>query len=245
MAESSNFILCMKWGNKYPAEFVNRLYRMVKRHLTLPFTMVCFTDDAHGIVPEVRCYPIPELALPEGLPERGWRKLTTFTTPLYDLQGTALFLDLDIVILRNIDHFFTHQAESKALWIIKDFKHQHRITGNSSVYRFPLGAFPELLPDFRARFTEIRTQFRNEQAYLSHFVHQRGQLQYWPKGWCLSYKYHALYPPVLDYLLPPRKPDCDILIFHGEVNPDQAIVGGGGKWYRHIKAAPWLADYWT
>lgn len=239
------FVLCMKWGTKYPAEFVNRLYRMVKRHLSLPFTMVCLTDDPTGIDENVRCYPIPSLDLPDGLPERGWKKLTTFSAPLYDLEGTALFLDLDIVILRNIDHFFTHEKDSKALWIIKDFKHQHRITGNSSVYRFTLGAFPDLLPHFRANFAEIRTQFRNEQAYLSDFVHQQSALRYWPKGWCLSYKYHALYPPVLDYFLPPRKPDCDILIFHGEVNPDQAIIGGGGKWYRHVKPAPWLSDYWS
>ena len=23
-----------------------------------------------------------------------------------------------------------------------------------------------------------------------------------------------------------------------------AIVGGGGKWYRHIRPAPWLAEFW-
>ena len=39
-----NIILCMKWGTKYGAEYVNRLYNMVKRHLTLPFKMVCLTD---------------------------------------------------------------------------------------------------------------------------------------------------------------------------------------------------------
>ena len=44
--------------------------------------------------------------------------------------------------------------------------------------------------------------------------------------------------------LAPRRPDCDILIFHGEINPDTAIAGGGGKWYRHVRPAPWLAEFW-
>ncbi|UJF23815.1 glycosyltransferase [Suttonella sp. R2A3] len=241
---SQRYILCMKWGDKYPAEYVNRLYRMVKRHLSLPFTMVCLTDNDEGIDPAVRCLPIPSLNLPDGLPERGWLKLTTFTPDLHGLQGTALFLDLDVVIMDNIDHFFTHQPAQQGVFIIRDWKRPWRKVGNSSVYRFELGAYPELLEDFRARFAEIRQQFRNEQAYLSWYVHQHNELHYWPSTWCKSYKYHALRPLPLSLWLMPKKPDCDILIFHGEVNPHDAITGGGGKWYRHILPAPWLKEYW-
>ena len=105
---SPRYVVCMKWGTKYGAEYVNRLYRMVKRHLTLDFTMVCLTDDSHGIDSAVRCYPLPTLNLPPNLPERGWNKLTTFAPTLYDLAGTALFLDLDVVIVDNIDALFTY-----------------------------------------------------------------------------------------------------------------------------------------
>lgn len=238
-----NYVICMKWGTKYSAIFVNRLFSMLKRHLTLPFELVCLTDDTTNIDPAVRCLPLPSLDLPAGLPERGWLKLTTFGD--LGLKGTALFLDLDVVILRNIDHFFHHEKENKSdLFIIKDWKRPWRITGNSSVYRFELNAFPDLLPYFRANFNEIRAKFRNEQAFLSDYLFQQNKLKYWDKNWCLSYKYHALYPPILDYFFAPRKPNCDILIFHGEINPDQAIVGGGGKWYRHIKPADWLAQEW-
>lgn len=240
------YVLCMKWGTKYTAEYVNRLHRMVKRHLTLPCTTICLTDDSRGIDPEILCHPIPSLKLPAGLPERGWLKLTTFTPDLYGLRGTALFLDLDVVILRNIDHFFTHHDDDpRNLYIIKDWRYPRRITGNSSVYRFTLGAFPQLLDDFRQRFADIRQTFRNEQAYLSWYAQQLGALRYWPQEWCKSYKYHALYPFPLDFFRNPRRPDCDILIFHGEINPDNAITGGGGKWYRHVRPAPWLAEYWS
>ena len=242
---TARYILCMKWGTKYPAEFVNRLYRMVSRHLSLPFTMVCLTDDAAGIDPAVVCHPIPPLDLPDGIPERGWRKLTTFAPDLYGLSGTALFLDLDVVILRNIGHFFTHAADARdAVFIIRDWKRPWRMVGNSSVYRFTLGAFPALLDDFRANFHDIRARYRNEQAWLSAYLRERDALRYWPEDWCKSYKYHALYPLPLSFFLAPRRPDCDILIFHGEINPDTAIAGGGGKWYRHVRPAPWLAEFW-
>lgn len=242
---NTHHILCMKWGDKYPAEYVNRLHRMVSRHLTLPFTTHCFTDDPHGIDPAIICHPIPSLDLPDGLPERGWRKLTTFTPDLYGLRGTALFLDLDVVILRNIDHFFTHHADDSArTYIIRDWRRPWRKVGNSSVYRFTLGAYPDLLATFRAHFTTIRREFRNEQAWLSHYLRECDALRYWPDNWCKSYKYHALYPLPLSLVCTPRRPDCDILIFHGEVNPDGAIRGGGGKWYRHIRPAPWLAEHW-
>ena len=227
---TARYILCMKWGTKYPAEFVNRLYRMVSRHLSLPFTMICLTDDAAGIDPAVVCHPIPPLDLPDGIPERGWRKLTTFATDLYGLSGTALFLDLDVVILRNIDHFFTHAADARdGVFIIRDWKRPWRMVGNSSVYRFTLGAFPALLDDFRANFHDIRARYRNEQAWLSAYLRERDALRYWPEDWCKSYKYHALYPLPLSFFLAPRRPDCDILVFHGEINPDTAIAGGGGS----------------
>jgi hypothetical protein len=93
------------------------------------------------------------------------------------------------VIVDNIDSFFTHSGD---FLIIHDWKRPWRITGNSSVYRFKLGAFPGLMPYFREHFDEIRQKFRNEQAYLSWYVDQEKKLSYWPDSWCKSYKYHCL-----------------------------------------------------
>ena len=47
-------VICMKWGTKYGPEYVNRLYAMVRRHLSGPFNFVCLTDNAAGIRPEVQ-----------------------------------------------------------------------------------------------------------------------------------------------------------------------------------------------
>lgn len=244
----NRYVICMKWGTKYPAEYVNRLYQMVARNLTLDFQMVCLTDDDTDIIPEVKCYPIPELALPEGLPERGWKKLTTFKPELYDLKGTALFLDIDIVITDNIDCFFTQQAKHKdSVLIIRDWKKPWRMIGNSSVYRFSIGEnrYPNLLSNFEQNFATIKNEVRHEQAYLSNYLREHHHLEYWDSSWCVSFKYQCIRPFPFSFMQAPRLPtDAKIVIFHGEVNPHDAIKGGGGKWYRHVKATPWIEDYW-
>lgn len=233
----------MKWGDKYGAEYVNRLYNMVSRNLTLPFEMICLTDNTEGIDENVQCFDIPPLDLPAGSPERGWNKLSTFEPDLYGLSGQALFLDLDVVITDNIDDFFTHAGD---FLVIHDWKRPWRITGNTSVYRFKLGAYPDVLPYFREHFDDIRKRFRNEQAYLSWFIDEHyKQLSYWPKSWCKSYKYHCLKPLPFSWWQPPELPaHTKIVIFHGEVNPPDAIAGQGGKWYRHILPSPWIEQYW-
>ncbi len=241
--ENSNYIFCMKWGTLYGAEYVNRLFSMVKKNLTYDFKMVCFTDDEEGIIKEVQCFPIPEINLDSNLPERMWKKLTTLKEDLYGLKGRALFLDLDIVIVDNIDCFFDVEGEFR---IIKDHSWRSwRITGNSSVYRFDIGKHGYVFDDFIANSEKHLKEHRNEQEYLTHAINDKGKLQYWPKEWCPSYKYDCLSRFPLAFWKKPEIPvGAKIIIFHGEINPHKAIVGGRGKWYRYVKPAPWVADYW-
>lgn len=240
MAEK--YIFCMKWGTLYGPEYVNRLYAMVKRNLNYEFKMVCFTDDEKGILPEIQCFPIPEMNLPGGLPERMWKKLSTLKAELYGLNGTALFLDLDIVIVDAIDPFFDYPGD---FLIIKDYRKQWRITGNSSVYRFEIGKHGYVFDDFLSNFAEIRKKHRNEQEYLTQAIYDRGKLAYWPAAWCPSYKYDCVSRIPFAFWATPKIPDgAKIIIFHGEINPHKAIKGGRGKWYRYVKPAPWVAEFW-
>lgn len=241
-------ILCMKWGTKYGPEYVNRLYGMVRRHLTGDFQMVCLTDDANGIRPEVLCRPIPQLDLhlKPGQRDGAWKKLTTFEADLYGLRGTALFLDLDVVVVGSLDDFFTQSGE---FLIIHDYprfwRFGERIVGNSSVYRFTLGAHADVLAYFREHMAEVQGQYRNEQEYLSHFLHKQGKLNYWPASWCPSFKYHGIPTWPTNYWNAPFIPkDARIVIFHGEVNPPDALAGKRNKRFAFIKPALWVADAW-
>lgn len=242
-SSSQRVVLCMKWGTKYGPEYVNRLYAMVRRHLRGDFRFVCLTDRGEGVRAEVECLPIPDLALPPGIPERGWKKLTTFEADLHGLRGHALFLDLDVVIVADITPFFEQPGD---FLIIHDWKRPWRVTGNSSVYRFELGAHADVLAKFRREAEAIRARFRNEQAYLSDEIHRQGKLQYWPDDWTASYKYHCIPPWPLNYWRTPElPPDARIIVFHGEVNPPDALAGRRNRRWRFVRPAPWVAEHWS
>lgn len=242
-ATDARVVLCMKWGTKYGPEYVNRLYGMVRRHLRGDFRFVCLTDDGQGVRQEVQCLPIPPLELPPGIPERGWTKLTTFAADLHGLTGTALFLDLDVVIVGDITPLFEAPGE---FLIIHDWKRPWRVTGNSSVYRFRLGAHPDLLSHFREHVNEVRAAVRNEQAYLSDYLHKQGRLAYWPAAWCVSWKYHCIPRFPANYWCDPFIPEgARILVFHGVMNPPDALSGRSNGNWRHARPAPWISDFWT
>ena len=166
----------------------------------------------------------------------------TFAADLHGLAGTALFVDLDVVIVGSLDDFFSEPGE---FLIIHDYKRPWRVTGNSSVYRFVIGAHPDVLSYFRDNFATVRERFRNEQAYLSDFMHRKGILAYWPASWCPSFKYHSIPRWPTNYWREPVvPPDARIVIFHGECNPPDALAGRRNRRFRFIQPARWVARHW-
>jgi hypothetical protein len=100
-------VICVKWGDKFSPEHVNRLYRMAKKNISLPFNFYCWTEDATGIYDDVKIIPLDQtLDL-----EAWWWKLTLFKEN--ELNGVSLFLDLDVVIQNNIDHLFDIAEHNK------------------------------------------------------------------------------------------------------------------------------------
>ena len=52
--------LCIKWGDKYSAEYVNKLYGMIDANYVNQFKLICFTDEPENIRDEVTVIPIPD-----------------------------------------------------------------------------------------------------------------------------------------------------------------------------------------
>jgi hypothetical protein len=235
-------IICMKWGEKFPVEYVNRLYAMVARTIDAKFKFVCFTDNSEGIRPEVEIQELPKLELPSGSPERGWRKLTVFKKDFGGLSGPTLFLDLDVVIVGKLDVFFSQPGD---FLIAHDKKNSKNRVGNSSVFRFEIGKFPQILDYFEKNSEEVKSEVRNEQAYLSRELAKLGELKFWEDEWVPSFKYKCCPSWLKSWFLAPSIPKgARIILFHGLPNPPEAIIGRSGKWYRHIQPSPWIKDYW-
>lgn len=232
----------MKWGDKYAPEYVNKLYGMIERNLSRPFLLTCFTEDAEGIRDEVNIAELPSIGLPEGEPERGWLKLATFQKTLAGLEGEVLFLDVDVVIVGSLDDFFEYDAEFA---ICFDEKKKKQKIGNSSVYRFRIGEHTDILEYFQDNFRSVQNSVRNEQAYLSNCMNDKGILNFWPKAWCPSYKYHCMHKWPFSYFKDSFIPKgAKVLIFHGHPEPHEAINGITTKWYRPVRKTKWIEKYW-
>lgn len=237
----------MKWGTLYGPEYVNRLYASVARNMTRPFRFVCLTDDETGLRHEVETLPIPDIRVDAPYTNRPWRKLAVYVPELGDLSGQALFLDVDLLITGPLDEFFDLPGE---YCVIHNWTHPNRIVGNTSVFRFEIGAHADLLELYESKPTQYWVdKYRIEQTFLSY---ELPKLTYWPKPWCISFKRHCLpggvkWPKaMLNWFLPSKLPaDARIVAFHGKPNPDDALVGHwpGGP-HKRLLPATWIADHW-
>ena len=236
MASAS--VLCMRWGDRYGPDYVNRLFAMVARHLTPPHRFVCLTDDPEGIRPEVECRPLPAIELADAPAHSGWRKLSCLGPKTDDL-GQVLFLDLDLVIVAGIDCLFAH---SGAFCIIENWTQKGRGIGNSSVFRFQAGAHHDVLKRFCADAAEIVRSWPNEQAYLSRSV---GEVTFWPQSRCRSFKHDCLPAlPLRPFRAARIPPGAKIIVFHGEPKPPDAARGVWPQSLTGLRPVSWVDEYW-
>ena len=240
MANTIANVACMKWGTMYDGPYVNNLYSMVRRHLTIPHRFVCFTDNNAGFLSGIESFPIPAPDLMGGGNFGSWNKVALFAPKLANLSGPVLFLDLDLIIVDNIDCLFEYQPGQ--FCIIHDWSRRHE--GNSSVFRFEVGKHADLLDYFLKHQEEVRSQFRCDQSYVSTRLLAANQLHYWPDDWCCSFKRHCLPKwPKQWFTTATLSPKSKVVVFHGRPKPPDAIHGMRHK-YRLIRPVPWVKEHW-
>ena len=243
-------VICMKWGTRYGAEYVNRLYRAVRRNLSpdaaAPLRFVCFTDDPTDVMPGVECHPLPPITLPSAIASTPWRKLSVWQAPLHDLTGDVLFLDVDLVITGPLDDLFTYQPGEYC--VIHNWTQPKLRVGNTSVFRFPVGRYAEVFDRFERDPQEVLRTFRIEQQYISALIPEQ---QFWPAPWVISFK-HSCLPafPRNHWVTPPLPDDARIVAFHGKPDPIDALQGKWpAPWWRRLEKkvlpTPWIAQHWT
>jgi hypothetical protein len=235
--EKKYYVLCLKHGTKYSADYVNRLYNMVARHCTLDYEFVCLTDDPADIDYRVKTIP-----LPRGI-SGWWCKPYMFSKDL-PLNGTVLYMDLDVVIANNIDKLFTW---SPGHWCtIRDFTRAMRPKWhkyNSSVVRFEAGSLDFVWTEFDKDKINIQKRLHGDQDWLYEVTHKRQGAMLYPDSWILSWKWEVRkdrrFAPggvkgkrklaTIEKVTP--RPECSICVFHGDPNPEHCDD-------------PWVVDNW-
>lgn len=217
-------IICFKWGTKYPPRYVNRLYGMISRRISSPFDLHCFTDDRKGIRSEVTCHDLPDLGVdhPRNVPGM-WRKTAIWGAELGGITGTALFVDLDSVIVGNLDAFFEYGDENDVI-LARNWLKPFQKLGQTTLFRFKVGAQPYLLEDFQQAPQAIAEQYQFEQHYVTQAV--RNGVKFWPSPWVRHYRVHCLPGYIRRYFQAAKIPrGARIIAFPGEPNPEDALRG--------------------
>jgi hypothetical protein len=89
-------VVTVKFGTKYSADFVNKIYNDLVALTKAEFKFYCYTDDPAGIDPAINILKSP------GRPtlKRVWNKLRLFD-PALGLKGKTYFFDLDVKLIKD------------------------------------------------------------------------------------------------------------------------------------------------
>jgi len=220
------YIVCLKWGNKYDASYVNNLYNMVKRNCTLDYEFVCFTDNTSGINEEIRTEPIPQIPGMKGA--IGWWYKPMFFNSKFPLRGTLLYFDLDVIIFRNINNLFTYKPGEFIIcrdfnrFVIKNYQ-----KFNSSVFRIDSGQHRNVYDDFVRNPSDPIRRWHGDQDWIRAQI--KKDFNFWPEEWIQSYKWEMRGKPRMvgakgkrDFEKPgdPKiLDDTNVAVFHGDPNP--------------------------
>jgi hypothetical protein len=194
-------VVCLNWNNYLDRGnlYVNRLWSMLDRHLTIPHEFIVVTEHDHDL-------PFGRVGW--------WNKLSLLN--MFD--GEVLYLDLDIVISGNIDHLVKLACPRSKLWARNDWSYpvseNSRIVGDG--YAGPLmengreaTINSSVMYWWGRREIPQREGVHGDQGCITAALWPDDGIRLFPNEWIKSYKYD--YQQGRGY-----RP---ITVFHGEPKP--------------------------
>ena len=211
---------CVCYCDKYPVEYVQKLYNMVTRNTNLHINFFVFT--AHVKMEKMIDGNINVSQFPEHDLEGWWNKLQLFH-PKVSLPGDTLYMDLDVVITDNIDCFFTCKPEADFVGM-NDFN-PSTAQWNSSIMKFKNDKLDDKIwrkfivnrPDFLRRFA-------GDQNLISDFIKETPGGDSYPDSWTQSYKWYdrkgnRYAKSDMTY---EHDGESLVTVFHGQPNPHES-----------------------
>lgn len=223
------YVACLKYGTYYSAQYVNNLKSMVERNTSFPIKFLCFTEDPEGIDEDIEILSLPDFGI-SGIKKLWWYKLKIFDKSL-PYKGTVLFLDLDIVIVKPIDHLFDYKPGK--FCIINDYivSTENNIVRNSSVFRLEFGSYPKVWDLFVKYKEKIMKRLTGDQNWITEQIIDD---EIWPSDWIISFRWGYAGRSTARKELPPEEFSADkktylpdetsIIVFHGPPKPHEVVA---------------------
>ena len=194
-------VYCVKWGEKYGASHVNHLYESCLKHIKCDFDFYCLTENSKDINPDVKILSLPA----NNKLVKWWNKMYLFDSEIVFQKGEKLFLDLDVIIQKDIDPIIDWETENNLCFVktwwhdletqYKNTRHiPHTFTDlNSSVLRWNDSFDSDsLMKYFYKHQKQILWYYRG----LDNFFHHRKiiNMKLFPIGWVYSFNYGYIFP---------------------------------------------------
>ena len=225
-------VICIRWGEKYGPDYVNRLHAMVARHLPGPFRFICFTDDPSGLARGRGAHaPARPRLRPAHAHPRHLGQVAALGLRLGGLSGPVLFLDLDVVVLSDLSGFFEHGEPSDVI-LARNPNTPFEKLGQTSIFRMPVGALAPLREAFLADPQGTADRYRFEQRFVSRTAPGRREVLAPRLGGGVQVALRAAVPAQLRPRAAPAR--AKVVLFPGPLNPPDAIAG---RWRAEVSTS--------
>lgn len=226
--------VCWKWRqhgyrHQFTVEHVNTLRRMLLKHYGTAMRLICVTDDAIGLDPQVEALPLfgdfEDLSSPHGnLWPSCYRRLRAFHPDAAQWFGSRFVsVDLDVVVLRDLTPLL-ERDEDFVGW--QDPYRPQQLCG--SMYMLTAGSRAHVWQSFEPTRSPALAQrlgyLGSDQAWMSYCL--QGAARWNRKSGVASFRVdlrEGRQPPL---------PDDRIVMFHGACKP----------WQEQCRRLPWVRE---
>lgn len=218
---------CVIHGTAYDWIYVDRLYNMLDRHISVGIKLHVYTEKERFVPDHMIKHELIDWGI-DGPRQSWWYKLQLFNSVHH--AGPMLYFDLDTVIVDNIDWLWNLSLQY--FWALRDFKYLWRPSFqglNSSVMWWDTRRFHHIWENFQHKnLPFIIKQFSGDQDYLNREIDSKllkflntERVKSW-RWQCLdggfNFKQRIYMLPNTGTHIPSQ---TSVLVFHGKPKPDQ------------------------
>lgn len=224
--------LCLLTGSSLPEIYVDRLFRMLKRHMPEPFRLVCMTERPRNFAEPVEILDISgwEVFRPDmRTTQHRLRYFASETCPLDEF----ISIDVTLVIKKNLGPMLEFvDSRPEELVIVDDW---NRPTVNGSVMRVRRSDALRQIYDDYAAGVRHNVKLHGDQDYIDAVI-QAGKLHahvaHFPEDMVVSYKNLRRLNRRNPKLAQEKLERSLILKFHGKPRPHEVF-----DWRYHLRTA--------
>jgi len=218
---------CVIHGDAYSWGYVERLYSMLRRHITPAIRFHVYTEADRPIPQHMIRHDLEPWHITRAR-RAWWYKMQLFNTQHH--AGPLLYFDLDTVIVGNIDWIW--QQPLRYFWAVRDFKYLWRPTNtgiNSSIMWWDTRQYQQVWQAFKTENLDtVMRRYHGDQDYIGSVI-AKDQCRFLDTNNVVSWRWQCQEGGYDFRRRSGRTPGsgatipatASVLVFHGTPKPDK------------------------